>query len=463
MAGQKKKPAFHFNVGIIMFLLILVYLMGHLFMLLFREDLAIYEVVQSQIEDCVQATGLILRDETIVKAKKSGYLNYYTKESERVAKNGLVYTCDETGEVHDYISNLMNQEEKQSSEDYSDIEEEIVKFQEDYTDSQFQTIYSLKYNLESKAMQMGDTILAEHMDEIESKMGSDSFVKYYSKESGLVYYLEDGYENKKVSDLKKEDFDEINYTKTELKSTDKVEAGTSVYRLTTGTDWQVVVPLSDSEYKRLKDREKVTVLLTKDNLSVRCPITFEKLDGDYYAVLSFTKYLDCYAKERYLDVEIEIESEDGLKIPESSIVEVPCYKIPKDFFTGNVAAQKDIVMRKENSKGKVTFETKTVTIRKSESGETDDDPGYYYILAEDVPENTVICKENSTETLELNKTVKLSGVYNVNRGYAIFRYVDVIMENEDYSIVRSGAGYSISLFDRIVLNGDTVQNNQTIY
>jgi hypothetical protein len=128
-----------------------------------------------------------------------------------------------------------------------------------------------------------------------------------------------------------------------------------------------------------------------------------------------------------------------------------------------VAAQKDIVIRKENSKGKVTFETQTVTIRKSESGETDDDPGYYYILAEDVPENAVICKEDSSETYELNKTVKLSGVYNVNRGYTIFRYVDVIMENEDYSIVRSGVSYSISLFDRIVLNGDTVQNNQTIY
>jgi hypothetical protein len=162
-------------------------------------------------------------------------------------------------------------------------------------------------------------------------------------------------------------------------------------------------------------------------------------------------------------VEIEIESEDGLKIPQSSIVELACYKIPKGFFTGEAAAQKDIVIRKENSKGKVTFETKTVTIRKNESGETDDDPGYYYILAEDVPENTVICKEDSTETYELNKKVKLSGVYNVNRGYAFFRYVDVIMENEDYSIVRSGVNHSISLFDRIVLNGDTVQNNQTIY
>ena len=115
MAKTEKKSAFHLNVGIISFLLIFVYILGHLILLLNREEMTIYEVIQSRIHESIQVTGIILRDETIVKAEKGGYLNYYINENEEVAKNGLVYTCDETGQVHDYISNLLNQEETLSS------------------------------------------------------------------------------------------------------------------------------------------------------------------------------------------------------------------------------------------------------------------------------------------------------------------------------------------------------------
>lgn len=463
MAGQNKKPAFHFNVGIISFLMIFVYIMGHLVIYLNRDELAVYEVIQSQIHDSVQTTGIILRDETIVKADKTGYMNYYIKENEAVAKNGLVYTCDETGEVHDYISNLLKQEENMTAEDYSDIRDEIIRFQDSYTDSQFQSIYSLKYDLEGKAMQMSDTLMAEHMDEIESKMGSDSFIKNYSKESGLITYLEDGFENKKISDLKKKDFDGANYTKTELKSADKIKAGDSVYRLTKGTDWQIVVPLTKEEYKRLKEKETVTVNISKDDLSVSCPISFEKAEEGYYGILSFSNYLVRYAKERYLNVEIEIETEDGLKIPNSAIVKKEFYKIPKAYFQGSSVAQKDLVMKKEDSRGKVTFETKTVDIGKSEDGEGKDSQGYYYVLAEEIPDNTVICMADSADSYLVDEKVELPGVYNINRGYADFRCVEVLMENKDYTIVKDDITNSIALFDRIVLNGNTIENNEIIY
>lgn len=464
MAGQAKKPAFHFNVGIISFLMIFVYIAGHLVIYLNRDELAIYEVIQSRIHDSIRSTGIILRDETVEKATRSGYANYYINENEKVSKNGLVYTCDETGEVHDYISNLLQQEEKMSAEDYANIKEEIVQFQDNYTDSQFQKVYSLKYDLESKAMQMGDTVMAEHMDEIEAKMGSSSFVKNYSKASGIVTYQEDGFEKKKVSTLKETDFDVANYKKTELKSSEKIQEGASVYRLTKGSEWQIVIPLSMEEYRRLKDKESVTVNIARDELTVRCPIHFEKKKGGYYGILSMNNYLGRYAKERYLDVEIEIETEDGLKIPNTAIVKKDFYKIPKTYLTGKSAFQKSIVIKKQSAKGRITFETKAVDIGKSEEGEAETDhPGYYYVLAEEIPDNTLICLPNSSETFLVKDKVELPGVYNVNKGYADFRCVEVLMENKDYTIVKEGIMNSISLFDRIVLNGNTIQNNEIIY
>ena len=464
MTGQSKRPAFHFNVGIISFLMIFIYIVGHLVIYLGRDELAIYEVIQSRIHDSVQATGLILRDETIVKAEKSGYVNYYVNEEEEVAKNGLVYTCDETGQVHDYISNLLSQEQNLSSEDYTQMKEEIAQFLDHYTDSQFQDIYSLKYDLESKAMRMGDTVMAEHMDEIEAKMGSDSFIKNYSQASGLVTYVEDGFENKTIGNIKSKDLDMAAYKKTELKGSGKVKAGDSVYRLTKGPGWQIVVPLSKEDYKQLHEEESVTVNIFKDELTVQCPISFKKIEGNYYGVLSMTNYLGRYAKERYLNVEIEIKTEDGLKIPNSAIVEKEFYKIPKAYLTGDSIAQKEIMMKIQDSKGKETFETKKVDIGKSESGEAGTaDQGYYYVLTEEIPENTLVSLPNSDTTYLVKEKVKLPGVYNVNKGYADFRYVDVLMENKDYTIVKDGISNSIALFDRIVLNGKTIENNEIIY
>ena len=37
------------------------------------------------------------------------------------------------------------------------------------------------------------------------------------------------------------------------------------------------------------------------------------------------------------------------------------------------------------------------------------------------------------------------------------------VENEDYIIVKAGVSNSISLFDRIALNGDNIENNEIIY
>lgn len=464
MVEQGKKPRFHFNVGVISFIMIFIYIAGHVVIYLNRDELAIYEVIQSRIHDSIRTTGIILRDETIAKASKSGYANYYISENEKVSKNGLVYTCDETGEVHDYISNLLNQEGNLSAEDYNNMKEEIIQFQDNYTDSTFSQVYDLKYDLENKAMQMGDTLMAEHMDEIEAKMGTGSFVKNYSASSGIVTYLEDGFENKKISDLKEKDFDVANYQKKELKSFEKIKKGSSVYRLTKGSEWNIVIPLSTEEYKKLKEKKTVVVNIARDELTVNCPISFEKKKNGYYGILTMTNYLGRYAKERYLDVEIEIETEDGLKIPNTAIVKKEFYKIPKLYLTGKSAAQKEIVMKKENAKGKITFETKTVDIGKSQEEEAQiGHSGYYYVLEEEIPENTLICLPNSTETFLVKEKVELPGVYNINKGYADFRCVEVLMENKDYTIVKDGVMNSISLFDRIVLNGNTIQNNEIIY
>ena len=92
--------------------------------------------------------------------------------------------------------------------------------------------------------------------------------------------------------------------------------------------------------------------------------------------------------------------------------------------------------------------------------ETDD---YYYIDSEDVKKDTVILKPDSQETYTIgSETASLQGVYNINKGYAVFKQINILYQNEDYAIISTGTSYGLSLYDHIVLQGDLVKENQII-
>ena len=59
--------------------------------------------------------------------------------------------------------------------------------------------------------------------------------------------------------------------------------------------------------------------------------------------------------------------------------------------------------------------------------------------------------------------VTLHGVYNINKGYAVFREVTVIDENEEYCIVESNNPYGLAAHDYIVLNASEVDVDEIVY
>ena len=69
---------------------------------------------------------------------------------------------------------------------------------------------------------------------------------------------------------------------------------------------------------------------------------------------------------------------------------------------------------------------------------------------------------DSSQTYTVGATDKLLGVYNVNKGYAVFKQVDILFQNEEYSIVRTGTAYGISLYDHIALKGDSIQEDDVL-
>ena len=92
--------------------------------------------------------------------------------------------------------------------------------------------------------------------------------------------------------------------------------------------------------------------------------------------------------------------------------------------------------------------------------ETDD---YCYIDSEKVQAGERLIKPNSTETYVVGTdTASLQGVYNVNKGYAVFKQIDLLYQSEEYSIVKTGTTYGINLYDHIALDSSKVNENDLI-
>ena len=55
------------------------------------------------------------------------------------------------------------------------------------------------------------------------------------------------------------------------------------------------------------------------------------------------------------------------------------------------------------------------------------------------------------------------GVYNINKGYADFKQISILYQNDEYAIVKSNTVYGLNVYDYIVLDASTVNDNEFIY
>ena len=75
----------------------------------------------------------------------------------------------------------------------------------------------------------------------------------------------------------------------------------------------------------------------------------------------------------------------------------------------------------------------------------------------------VLIKPDSDDRYQIGPTDSLEGVYNINKGYAVFKQIEILNSNEEYCTIKKGMSYGLSVYDHIVLNAETVQEGDLIY
>ena len=144
MAKNKKviryKKPLNINVGMIIFAMIFVYLSFSVYTYIRRDKIQFYEVVEGSIVNDKSHTGIILREETVRQADRTGFVNYYIREGKRAAAGARVYSLDETGQLGKFLEENQENAAPLSDENLSELKKQLSSFCLSYSDSRFGAI-----------------------------------------------------------------------------------------------------------------------------------------------------------------------------------------------------------------------------------------------------------------------------------------------------------------------------------
>lgn len=461
MAKNKKvvryRKPFHLNIGLIIFGIIFVYMMFYVFSYFTSTHTSVYEVIHGTIAVNNSYTGLALRSEEVVYTEHSGEINYYMKDASKVGAGDLIYSVDSDGSIARQINSANEDATSLNDKNLDAIQNKISEYSNSYRSEAFYEVYTFKNDLNaelSETLSMG--ALNSITDAVAVAESNATFHRGTAVKDGIVVYYTDGFESVTTENFNAKMFDESLYSKENLKERTSVAAKDAVYKLITDENWNLIIPITDDTYRQLKDSSTVRIKFKKDNTVMRTSFTTTEKEGETYLILNFSHSMIRFATDRYVEVELLFEEETGLKIPNSAIAKKDFFTVPMEYFQkGNNSSQNGIMVRKTDKDGKNTDSFVTPNIYFSTEY-------CYYVDGEDVSDGDVILKPNSSETYTIHETAKLEGIYSINKGYAVFKQIDVIYQNEEYSIIRSGTDYGVSLYDHIALDGSTITENAII-
>ncbi len=442
----------------IIFAVIFVYIVVCVFMYLSTEHVVGYEVKEGSLSYDNIYKGIALRTEKIITSTNAGYTNYYAREGERIAVGNLVYTIDETGKLSDYINANETGENSLSDQDLSELKAEIESFANGFNRTTFSDIYNFKYSVQGTVLKLANYNVLVNAVALNQTANTALIDYFYASDSGIVIYSTDGYENLTLQDINMDYFDQKNYEKTYLLNNELVAAGDPVYKLSTNEDWSIVIPVEAELAQDLVKEEYVKVRFLKNqNESWGKVDSYTNEAGDTFVSLTFTNSMISFCTERFIDIELLLEDETGLKIPNSAIVEKEFFIVPKEYVTqGDNGGNPGVLLETYNEDGNAVTEFVETTIYE----ETDTE---YYLDDTVLRSGSYLVKPNSMEKYAVSRIGSLTGVYNINKGYADFKQIIVLYDNDEYSIVKSNTTYGLSVYDFIVLDASTVEDNDFVY
>ena len=445
----------NYQIGLIIILIIAVYIIVQFFKLINREDISAYQVREGSLAISSVYTGLAIREEQIFQCSNTGYINYLAREGEHIAVGDLLYIIDEGGALEELINQGELGENSLSDRDLSNLKTEIINFNSNFDKSSFYDVYDFLYDMDGSILKIANMNILSELDTNNSSINRDLIKLNYASTAGYVVYNVDGYESVSVNGITPEMFDTSQYEKQQLVNNSLVEQGSNAYKMITSEDWMLVIQLEEERALELMSESYVQIKFLATQRTVWAGIQVQQMGDQFYGYLSLNSSAVTFCNDRFIDIELVTHNEQGLKIPISSIVYQNFIVVPAEFRIERLDANTSIFERKAFLEdGQISSEEVVVSVY------AEKDDGIYV-------DNTQLrigdyLLYNGQEE-PVSRTGQLVGVYCINQGYAEFRQIVILYQNEEYAIIQKNTDGGINVYDYIVLDASVVSPDDFIF
>ncbi len=443
------------NIGIIIFGIIFIYLIATIIMYLTAPHVTVYEVRQGSILKDNAYTGLAIREEHVIYSDETGFANYYVENNSKIRVGAKIYTISD--EKLDFKQTTSENDVVLNSKEMDSILLKIQSYNDQFVEDSFSDTYQLKDELKGTLDKYVNQSKSKQLEEmLETGIYSDLSVKSATHD-GIVVYSVDGMEDLTIEDVTTKQLKKEKYKKTEFSNNRKVKEGEPVYKIVTNDKWSLLVQVSEDTKEALMEKNTVKVNFKKDSQALRAQLTFLENTEKPVACLTFQHSMIRYINDRYLDVELVLEDETGLKIPKTSETSKEFYTVPKAYLTQGGNSNSDgVLLQSTNKEGDSITQFLPITVYYEEDETVYLDPNSF-------EKNPVILKPDSTETIKLNKKKSLKGVYCINKGYAVFKQIHILCESDEYYIIEEGNSFGLSNYDHIALDSKSINENDVVF
>ena len=366
----------------------------------------------------------------------------------------MICSIDTNGSIAKKITNAGKNVSKLTSTNLFEIQSVINTYLSSYQDNSYGDVYDFKNKVNAMIQEdLYANALKKYSAETDRGIVNRTFSFYNARTDGDVTFYTDGYENIKFDQFKSRNYSPSTYSVKNLKINTKVKSGSPIYKLVTSEKWNILVPLNADEIKLYQNEKYLKITFNKDKNTAVASAKIMNYDGKKFLALSLNSGMVRYISQRYLDIQINTDTSKGLKIPNSAITYKKFYVVPKKYVTTGGDSSKNGVLVLKNGKSTPEFVATDLYYEEDNN---------YYIEKSMIGANNRLQMPNSTATMELTTVKSLPGVYNVNKGYAVFKILDVIGKNSEFTIAKTGSNYGLTIYDHIALDASDIKENQMI-
>lgn len=300
-----------------------------------------------KLEDVIEASGIVVKDEEVYAASLDGSVTYYYDDGTKVKEGLLVAdlnTDTNSAQINKQIEEVQTAIDLKKSKDNSAASEQALsdetlssyetELQASILSSDLDAMYNIVGQVNNKSIETysGGEYEQYDIEQLEtmkkSLIGSSSTnkVPYYSGMAGIITYkidgLEDVYKFEDVMNLTPSSTKEQDYALSDKSQSDKVAKDEGIYKIIRNFEYYIAATVDNEKAKLFEENKYVKVRVLSDGSEHEVWGYIEKINYGSESSVLILYFDDFFYKiydKRYVNLQIITDIHEGLKISSAAL------------------------------------------------------------------------------------------------------------------------------------------------